>query len=574
LCHYEIGVCLSQLTIIKKTVSRTKTITQNKVSKSTRAVPKRNAQRRKAVSKVKLRHKIGHILLGRKVAHHKSLHITHGVSTLVLIVSVVIAGVLAGNGKWVNAADTNASCTGMCKGIAGAAKAYDKYWIVGQDGGVFSFNAPFYGSVPQTKKITNAVGIASTPTQIGYYIFTSTGEVFAYGNAVSKGGSPGANNIVGFALRPQNDGYWMVGADGGVFAYGNAAYKGGSHQIDPTKPAGGTNSFVPNKPMVGIVGTKSGNGYWMVGADGGVFAFGDAVYRGSSGQIDPSKPAGGSNSFVPYKPIVGMATTPTGNGYWMVGADGGVFAFGDAVYRGSSGQIDPSKPAGGSNSFVPAAPVVNMAVSPSGNGYWLVATDGAIYSFGDARYGGRVASQTPLPAVIDTHTNPAPTKNHKTVQGGGTELVPISCPGTFEETLRLGTKGECVREAKRLLADAQARGEFTFDEPVDANNDTFDTSMRGAVMKYQKAKSISPSNGDVDAITWKHLRMQVNTTVPLTKSMNSIFTNYASTNEPLGGASVDRTSTKPCDYGRNTSGNCKPKPKNLSSSSSSTGQKK
>jgi hypothetical protein len=473
---------------------------------------------------------------------------------------MIVAGVLASNGKWVNAADTNASCTGACKGIAGAAKAYDKYWIVGQDGGVFSFNAPFYGSVPQTKKITNAVGIVSTPTQVGYYVFTSTGEVFAYGNAVSKGGSPGANNVVGFALRPQNDGYWMVGADGGVFAYGNAAYKGSSHQIDPTQPAGGSNSFVPSKPIVGIASTKSGNGYWMVGADGGVFAFGDAVYRGSSGQIDTAKPAGGSNSFVPYKPIVGMTITPTGNGYWMVGADGGVFAFGDAVYRGSSGQIDTAKPAGGSNSFVPATPVVNMAVSPSGNGYWLVAADGAIYAFGDAQYGGRVASQTPLPPVSDTHTNPAPTTPNKTVQGGGTELVPVSCPGTFENTLRLGDKGECVREAKRLLADAQARGEFTFDEPVDANNDTFDTSMRGAVTKYQQARAISPPNGDVDAITWKHLRMQMNPIDQLTISGASLFTGKLPTGKVHSGASSQRASTMPCEYGRNISGGCKSKP--------------
>jgi hypothetical protein len=487
-------------------VPKTKNITRNKSPRAIKATTKRTVVRHKSVSKIKLRHRVEHIILGRKVAHHKSLHIAHGLATLVLIVSMIVAGVLASNGKWVNAADTNASCTGACKGIAGAAKAYDKYWIVGQDGGVFSFNAPFYGSVPQTKKITNAVGIVSTPTQVGYYVFTSTGEVFAYGNAVSKGGSPGANNVVGFALRPQNDGYWMVGADGGVFAYGNAAYKGSSHQIDPTQPAGGSNSFVPSKPIVGIASTKSGNGYWMVGADGGVFAFGDAVYRGSSGQIDTAKPAGGSNS------------------------------------------------------FVPATPVVNMAVSPSGNGYWLVAADGAIYAFGDAQYGGRVASQTPLPPVSDTHTNPAPTTPNKTVQGGGTELVPVSCPGTFENTLRLGDKGECVREAKRLLADAQARGEFTFDEPVDANNDTFDTSMRGAVTKYQQARAISPPNGDVDAITWKHLRMQMNPIDQLTISGASLFTGKLPTGKVHSGASSQRASTMPCEYGRNISGGCKSKP--------------
>ena len=35
-------------------------------------------------------------------------------------------------------------------------------------------------------------------------------------------------------------------------------------------------------------------------------------------------------------PIVGMAATPDGKGYWLVGKDGGVFAFGDAHFYGSS----------------------------------------------------------------------------------------------------------------------------------------------------------------------------------------------------------------------------------------------
>jgi hypothetical protein len=34
-------------------------------------------------------------------------------------------------------------------------------------------------------------------------------------------------------------------------------------------------------------------------------------------------------------PIVGMAATPTGKGYWLVASDGGIFTFGDAVFFGS-----------------------------------------------------------------------------------------------------------------------------------------------------------------------------------------------------------------------------------------------
>jgi hypothetical protein len=35
-------------------------------------------------------------------------------------------------------------------------------------------------------------------------------------------------------------------------------------------------------------------------------------------------------------PIMGMATTPTGKGYWMVGNDGGIFNFGNAAFSGST----------------------------------------------------------------------------------------------------------------------------------------------------------------------------------------------------------------------------------------------
>jgi hypothetical protein len=35
------------------------------------------------------------------------------------------------------------------------------------------------------------------------------------------------------------------------------------------------------------------------------------------------------------KPIVGMAATPDGMGYWLVASDGGIFAYGDAGFFGS-----------------------------------------------------------------------------------------------------------------------------------------------------------------------------------------------------------------------------------------------
>ena len=107
-----------------------------------------------------------------------------------------------------------------------------------------------------------------------------------------------------------------------------------------------------NKPIVGMAATPDGGGYWLVASDGGIFSFGDARFYGSTGNL------------VLNKPIVGMAATPDGGGYWLVASDGGVFTFGDARFYGSTGNLVLNKP------------IVGMAPTPDGGGYWLVASDG------------------------------------------------------------------------------------------------------------------------------------------------------------------------------------------------------
>ena len=83
-------------------------------------------------------------------------------------------------------------------------------------------------------------------------------------------------------------------------------------------------------------------------SDGGIFAFGDAQFYGSMG----GKPLN--------KPIVGIAATPDGGGYWEVASDGGIFAFGDAQFYGSMGGRPLNKP------------IVGIAATPDGaaTGRW------------------------------------------------------------------------------------------------------------------------------------------------------------------------------------------------------------
>jgi hypothetical protein len=71
-----------------------------------------------------------------------------------------------------------------------------------------------------------------------------------------------------------------------------------------------------------------------------------------------------------------MAATPDGGGYWLVASDGGIFTFGDASYLGSTGHTTLNKP------------IVGIATTPDGDGYWLVASDGGIFTYGAARFLG------------------------------------------------------------------------------------------------------------------------------------------------------------------------------------------
>jgi hypothetical protein len=75
-----------------------------------------------------------------------------------------------------------------------------------------------------------------------------------------------------------------------------------------------------------------------------------------------------------------MSPTKTGHGYWLVARDGGIFTFGDAKFHGSAGSLALNQP------------ITGMTTSPSGKGYRMVATDGGIFSFGDVPYYGSLPS--------------------------------------------------------------------------------------------------------------------------------------------------------------------------------------
>lgn len=190
---------------------------------------------------------------------------------------------------------------------------------------------------------------------------TASGQVFPFGNATFEGDLHSTHLAAPIVAAADFgvQGYWLVGADGGVFAMGDAPFYGSEarHSL--------------NARITGMACYCGGGyGYWLVGADGGVFSFGSARFFGSL----PGE------HVIPNQPIVGISPTYDDGGYWLVGADGGMFAFGDARFFGSLPGIG----------VIPRAPIVGML--RWSNGYLLAGSDGGVFAFGDAPFYGSEAN--------------------------------------------------------------------------------------------------------------------------------------------------------------------------------------
>jgi hypothetical protein len=283
------------------------------------------------------------------------------------------------------------------------------------------------------------------------------------------------------AATPSGQGYWLVADDGGIFAYGDAGFYGS------------TGAVRLNRPIVGMAATSTGLGYWLVASDGGIFAYGDAQFWGSTGGMRLNRP------------VVGMAASPTGTGYWLVASDGGIFNFGDALFHGSAGDVRLVQPIvamartasglgywlaaadggvfaygdagfhGSATPFRPSRPVAAITATPSGQGYWLASGEGSVYSFGDAGFAGSAAGAVPPGRNLVGMAGTPDGGGYWTVAGTDL-LVPGSLGGSVEAVQR------------RLL-------ELGYWVPV---NGRFDEVMRQAVYALEKSAGL-PRRGQVGA---------------------------------------------------------------------------
>jgi hypothetical protein len=242
------------------------------------------------------------------------------------------------------------------------------YILVGADGGIFTFgSAQFFGSTGSLRLQRPVVGISPTTNRGGYWLVASDGGTFAFGDAgffgsipdlgMAPAGSSGTGPklsapIVGMVPSADGGGYFMVGADGGVFAFGDAQFSGSCPGIGGCR---GT--------AVAVMPDASGRGYWLVTNSGDVYAFGDATDYGSPGALGN---------------VASAVRTPDGKGYWILFSDGTVAPFGDAAHLGSP----PLGVVGGLD------PATAIATTADGHGYWIADAEGGVYPFGDASHEG------------------------------------------------------------------------------------------------------------------------------------------------------------------------------------------
>jgi hypothetical protein len=90
------------------------------------------------------------------------------------------------------------------------------------------------------------------------------------------------------------------------------------------------------------------------------------------------------------RPVVGGDVTASQHGFWLVASDGGIFCFGDAGFHGAAAGAIP-------------APARVLRRSASGRGYWILAADGTVRVFGDAKNYGSARAPGAV-ALLPAHS--------------------------------------------------------------------------------------------------------------------------------------------------------------------------
>jgi murein DD-endopeptidase MepM/ murein hydrolase activator NlpD len=218
----------------------------------------------------------------------------------------------------------------------------------------------------------------------GNYVFVTGDDGWQYWYIHVNNDTPGTDdgaNLWEYAFAPGVEEGARV-ERGQFIAYvgdsGNAEYTASHLHFELHYPDGTWGGHVVNpyyslmlaegRPVAGLCGFNhtrvpppaasptSAGGYWMLDNQGGVLSYGGAGWQGG---LD------GATT------VSGIASTLDGRGYWVVDRGGAVTPLGTARSFGDARSVRH-------------AAIVNITRSRTGNGYYLLASDGRVFRYGDA----------------------------------------------------------------------------------------------------------------------------------------------------------------------------------------------
>jgi hypothetical protein len=238
----------------------------------------------------------------------------------------------------------------------------------------------------------SAVAVELTADKKGFWVLRSDGVIMAFGNAPQLPGVPagvmtktvaGQPERVAALARLGNGRLWVFTTAGRVVPQGGALPAAVQSQMNSIL---GLNLLAP---IVDAKPTMDGTGVVAMATDGGIFTY-NAPFLGSVYDAIAEALKVPVGSIGPDRPVVGVTMDPDGDGYWVVAEDGGVFTpKSRAPFRGSLPAIVPFDQL--------FAPVNGMV--PFGNGYLLVAGDGGVFNFSNLGFSGSASGLIDTTAV-------------------------------------------------------------------------------------------------------------------------------------------------------------------------------
>jgi hypothetical protein len=241
-----------------------------------------------------------------------------------------------------------------------------------------------------------------------------TAKVDTSAGTVSAGGKASAKSPDGSKITIVGTGTFPTGPDGSTDVIGGGSWK----TFDPDGNQTGSGSFqvtrilswevAPGSPppltnqIEGAPNARAGLAVLRISysnGKSGILVVSCRLVGSSAMMPEGINATSGFVNFFDVQPPPGENFTlfsisnPAG-GYWTVASDGGVFTFGDAEFFGSTGGLTLNRP------------VVGMAATPTGDGYWLVASDGGTFTFGDAEFFGSTGGLTLNRPVVGMAATP------------------------------------------------------------------------------------------------------------------------------------------------------------------------